>query len=131
MSYNLKANEKMNFTNDDVCLMTANATAQIIYTINTKTDSGNSIFLRIMARRDSGTGTGSDNDTASYNSNILIKNNAGTVSIVGSDSSTPIEDNAAWDVTWVVNGTDFEIKVQGDADNTVDWFGTIKIFEMI
>ena len=50
------------------------------------------------------------------------KNNAGTVTLIGSAAS-PItaEDNAAWDITLTISGTNVLVQVTGAAATTIEW----------
>ena len=127
MSYNLKTDNGLDYFDRDICLTTTDATSTVIDVVNTETDCGCAVFVKLFARRSSGTGDGADGDVGLWKSEISIREVSGTLTIVGSNSITPIKDNAAWDFTWAVNGTILDLKVQGDVDNTIDWFGEVEI----
>lgn len=98
-------------------VQTTDATATVIKTIPIAGSKAVLIECRV-------TGLKSDLGTAAgYILHAVFRNNAGTVSQVGTDSIDFVrEDDANWGgPQTVINGTDVEIKVVGLAATTIDW----------
>ena len=95
---------------------TTDATVTTISTISTNNDSAIGVTASISAIRDTGA------QAAYYVLHALFKNDGGVLSIVGAvTSSAVIEDDAAWDATIVVSGTDILVQVTGVAATNISW----------
>jgi hypothetical protein len=105
---------------------TTNATVTTLSTIAIPTDSVVIIEARVAARRTGGTG-GSAQDSAAYVRTARFKNVAGTVTIQNLQSDYTSEDQNSWNCTLDVNGTDARIRVNGAANNNVDWTVTYSV----
>lgn len=63
----------------------------------------------------------------------LVKNNGGTVALVGTPTVTTLAEDAgaaAWDVTVAVSGTNLEIRGTGAASTTINWVGRLELSEV-
>jgi len=103
--------------------ITNNATVTTIYTHSTASPTTYSFDIEIIAIRTDVAG-----DTANYRRLFKAKNIGGTVTVNDLDqvSTTDIaswdhEDNAAWNLTVVVSGTNILIRVTGVAGQTIKW----------
>jgi hypothetical protein len=78
------------------------------------------IEARVVARRTSGS-AGAAGDSAVYVRVARAKNIAGTVSLSNIQSSVTFEDQNSWNATLDVSGTSVRVRVNGAANNNVDW----------
>lgn len=83
--------------------------------------SGGYIRARVIGRRTGGS-AGTANDTAVYEIVQGVKNNAGTITLVGALTSLfTYEDNVNCDVQFAVSGSDIVLQVKGDTNNNYKW----------
>lgn len=99
---------------------TPTSTTALTGSIYVGTNRSYAVMANVSARRTSGT-SGAAGDSASYLIHALVKDIAGTVSIVGQSILSSFEDQAAWDVTFVVSGSDILLQVTGAANNNITW----------
>lgn len=93
-----------------------------------KTNSTCTFSIEIVGRRISNT------ESAAYLITGLIKNDAGTVSLVSSINKTVLgEDDATWDATAEADNTNksLAIKVTGATDKTIRWGATVELREVL
>ena len=93
----------------------------VAQTIAVPTDSVLILESKVLGVRTGGA-SGSAGDSAFYQRTARFKNVAGTVTKHSLQTSYTSEDQATWDATFSVNGTDIEILVTGAVDNDIDWF---------
>lgn len=63
----------------------------------------------------------------------LVKNNAGTVALVGTPTVTTLAEDtgaAAWNVTVAVSGVNLQIQGTGAASTTINWVGRLELSEV-
>jgi hypothetical protein len=108
------------FTGD---VTTTDATVTDIFTFSTATDTAYKIEFDIVGIRTDVAG-----DTGVYKRAFRVKNIGGTVTAARLQQNTTSdnfdwirEDNAAWDRSAVVSGTDFVVRVTGIAAQTIKW----------
>lgn len=97
-----------------------------LLTIPTDTTTGFSVH--IVARR-----TDADDESALYQMQGCIDNNAGTVALVGSVTKTVVaEDTAAWDVSAIADNSNkaLTLRVTGEASKTIAWQAHVRLFEI-
>lgn len=87
------------------------------------------IQAKVSARRTGGS-AGVAGDSAAYIRSACYKNIAGTVTLVGTvvDGLTA-EDQAGWDCSFAISGTDVFLQVTGATDNNVTW--NFELFHLI
>lgn len=84
------------------------------------------IYAFVVARRTGGT-AGTDDDSAAYIRSACYKDVAGTPTLVGAIQNIyTAEDQAGWDCTFVVSGTDVFVQVTGALNNNVSWRTEVK-----
>jgi len=100
-------------------VQTTNATVTTIITVPIPTSSTVNIMSNV-------TGLRSDNVIgAGYIRIGTYRNNAGTVSIIGGITAThTAENNASWNCTYVISGTNVLVSVIGMAATTINWAAT-------
>lgn len=98
--------------------------------IKTPVPEGTIVMLdcRIVARRTGGAG-GTIGDGAFYVLTGAYKNVGGVLTGIGTPNIVSGEDQAGWAVGFTSVGTDAVVTVQGAADNTVLWKGTLSVYE--
>lgn len=101
---------------------TTNNTVTTLTTVAIPTNKTIILQSTIGGRRTGGS-AGTAGDTASYIITGTYKNIAGTVTLVGALDVIANEDQAAWDGTMAVSGTNVIVTVAGDTNNNVDWYG--------
>lgn len=85
------------------------------------TDSTMIIQAKVSARRTSGT-AGATGDAAAYIRSACYKNIAGTVTLVGAiTDGLTAEDQAGWDCSFAISGTDVFLQVTGATNNNITW----------
>lgn len=100
---------------------TTDATATTALTFATASNKSYLLTLKIIGRRTGGV-SGSAGDSGGFYLDVLAKNVAGTLSIVGTQSLTPIfRDQILWTVAASVSGTNLLVKVTGAVGNNVSW----------
>lgn len=114
-----------------VNLVTANAnqgSMKLDVSDNITVESGETIhFVANISAVQTAGAAGSVGDSGGYVVTGLIKNVAGTTTMVGVATVTTAEDEAAWDATATANdSTDaLDIKVTGEASKTISWSATV------
>ncbi len=103
----------------DATVNTTNATATTLATIATTANTVMFVEAWVTAIRTGGT-AGAVNDCATYIRRARIKNNGGTVTVTVAAELTS-EDQAGWDATFVVSGTNVNLSVTGALNNNVTW----------
>jgi len=102
---------------------TSGTTSENMRTIDTTSDT----ILRITARCDANDDTDGGLQAASYELTELFRNDAGTVTSVGTGVNTEIETDSTWSLQNVINGTDdsIEVTATGGTGDTVNWVCTL------
>lgn len=99
---------------------TTNAAQATLCTIAVPANSTLVIMALVAARRTGGS-SGATGDGAGYNMSAVVKNIAGTVSVISQGVTFSGEDQPTWDATLTVSGTNVLIRITGAANNTVNW----------
>jgi hypothetical protein len=103
---------------------TTDATVTTLQTIAITASNTYQIEARVQARRTGGT-SGTAEDGASYVVRGTYKTVAGTVTLIGAVTADyTAEDQAAWDATLTISGTNVLVRVTGAANNNVTWHST-------
>lgn len=110
-------------------LTTSNNTATTIQTVSTASGKSYLVESRVLSRRISGTGVGTNGDTNGYIRYATYRNVAGTLTQVGNQSEYTDEDIGAHNVTFTTSGTNILIQATGSTNNTVDWVATTETIE--
>jgi hypothetical protein len=105
---------------------TTDATVTTVQTIATASNKSYMIEARVTARRTGGAG-GAAGDSAAYIVRTMVKNVAGTLTLSGLATDFSSEDQAAWDATLTVSGTNILVRVTGAANNNITWNSTTVI----
>jgi len=84
---------------------------------------------RVVARRTGGT-AGSDGDSAFYRLDAAFKNIGGSLTQIGSIITNGGEDQAAWNATFGISGSEILLLAQGAANNNITWESTLSIYEV-
>ncbi len=95
---------------------TTNATPTLIHAFSTASGVCYIFEITVVARRTDVAG-----NNAQYRRTLGAKNVGGvvTLSAVGADYTA--EDDATWDVTFAVSGTDINMSVTGAVGKTINW----------
>lgn len=107
-------------------VQTTNATVTTIATIAIPADTAVTIEAKIVGRRTAGS-AGTVDDAAAYFRTARFRNQAGTVTLPTLQSDFTSEDQAAWNGTILLSGTNAIISVQGAANNTIQWTVTYSV----
>ena len=115
-------------TNDDpnsvltqARVATTDATVTTLLTIATASNTTYLVRAFVAARRTGGA-SGTASDSAGYTFVGTFKNASGTLTQVGTTTAVhTAEDQAAWNATFDVSGTDIRIRVTGAANNDITW----------
>lgn len=99
---------------------TTTADPIVAQTISVPTDSVLVLEMKALGVRTGGT-AGSAGDSASYHRIARFKNVAGTVTRHTLQTVYTSEDQAGWNATLQVSGTDVQIIVSGSSNNQVFW----------
>jgi len=110
-------------------VLTTDATVTPIASVAIPTNSVVMIKAKIVGRRTGGT-AGAAQDSAAYERTAKFKNIAGVVTIANLQSDYTSEDQAAFNGTMVVNGTNAEIQVKGAANNNMSWTVTYEVISL-
>ncbi len=106
---------------------TTDATVTTIDTVPIVADRTYFLESHIVARRTGGSG-GTADDGAAYMLHGAFNTVSGTVGSVGSSTKTyTAEDQAGWDVTHVISGTNVLIRVTGAVNNNVSWHSITRV----
>jgi hypothetical protein len=86
------------------------------------------IEARVAARRTGGA-SGTADDGASYVRRASYTTKSGTVTLLGSVQTigTDAEDQAGWDITHTISGSNVLVRVTGAAANNITWMGDITV----
>jgi hypothetical protein len=108
---------------------TTNATPAVIHTLAIPASTTVGFEGHIVARRTGGA-AGTAEDGAFYRLAGVFKNVSGSAAAVGSGTLVTAigEDQAAWDVTFNLTGSNVEIEVTGAADNNVSWILNLRTY---
>lgn len=105
---------------------TTNNTATTIHTVAIPASTTVGIQVVVVSRRTGGS-AGTAEDGAMYVRYATYKNVAGTATLIGAVSSPhTAEDQAGWDVTFNVSGSNVQIQVTGATNNNVTWHVTLR-----
>jgi len=115
-------------TNDDPNILkyqnrvaTTNNTVTTLHTVATTSNNSYIIEAKVLARRTGGS-SGTASDTAGYKIIGVFKNNAGTLTQVGTTTvEHSSEDQAGWDCVFTISGTSVLVRVTGATNNNVTW----------
>lgn len=108
---------------------TTNATPKTLQIVNVPLNRSSYIEARVAARRTGGS-AGTAGDTAFYVLQGCFKNIAGTVSLVASSILNGGEDQAAWDLTFSISGSNVYIYGTGAANNNITWESSVSYIEV-
>ena len=123
ITYSDAAATNTNYVLSQYQTSTSNATPATLATLATSTDTVLFIEARVVARRTGGT-SGTAGDSAVYVRQVKVKNVAGVLTLSGIQSSTTFEDQASWNATFTISGTNVLVQVTGSNNNNVDWGAT-------
>jgi len=99
---------------------TTNNTATTIVTIPTSSNQTALVEAWVVGHRTGGS-AGTSNDGAAYFRRTRINNDAGTVTTNDTTTEYTSEDQGSWNVTYVVSGTNVDIRVTGAINNNINW----------
>ena len=102
---------------------TTNNTVTTLATVATITNTVMLLQVNVLAVRTGGT-SGTAGDSGTYIRTARVKNVGGTVTIASLQTDFTSEDQAAWNATLSVSGTNVLITVAGANNNNVDWVTT-------
>lgn len=103
---------------------TTDATPTTVLSLPITTTRTAQIYARVTARRTGGTG-GTAGDGAGYEIYGTYKNIAGTITIIGAVNQIYVaEDQAGWNATLVINGTNVDVQITGALLNNISWHCT-------
>jgi hypothetical protein len=119
------ANELKRPLRRGLTVVTTDNTVTTIATLTPFTDRVTAIKAKIYAIRDTAA------EVAYYERVALFKNDAGTLTLVGS-VATPvtIESAAGWDATIAADGTAIEVNVTGANDSNIRWKCDVESYGM-
>lgn len=109
--------------------LTTDATPTALQRIDVDTNKTVFIEGRVVARRTGGS-SGTTGDSAFYVIQGCFKNIAGTVSLVASTILNGGEDQAGWDCTFSISGTQAVLVGTGAANNNITWESTVSFYEV-
>lgn len=114
-------NANRDWTSRVKTITTTNNTQTTLDTIAIMASSTYLIESRIVARRTGGS-AGTADDGATYVRRGSYTTKSGTVTLLGVEViGTDREDQAGWDVTLDINGTDVRVRVTGATNNNISW----------
>lgn len=99
---------------------TTDATITTLHTVPI-TASRTYLIEAIVTARRTGGASGTADDGAVYRREGMITTKSGTVTIDTVATTLTQEDQAGWDCTLDVNGSNIRVRVTGAASNTIDW----------
>lgn len=106
---------------------TTNATPATLLTIAIPASTTVEIEMSVIARRTGGT-AGTAEDAAAYRRIGTYKTVAGVVTLVGALTTIHVvEDQAGWEATLVISGTNVIVQVTGATNNNVSWQGAARV----
>lgn len=102
-------------------IATTNNTITTIHTIATVSNNSYIVEAKVLARRTGGS-AGTASDTAGYKIIGVFKNNSGTLTQVGTTTvEHSSEDQAGWDCTFSISGTNILLRGTGATNNNITW----------
>ena len=104
---------------------TTDATFTTIWSYTLATDEFFSADAAVMGCRLGNT------QGAKYTTAVLVRDNSGVTTVVGSVNYVAIEDDATWSVRWNLSGATIRLQVQGAAAVNIDWFARIDFLAQI
>lgn len=105
--------------------LTANGTATNMGSITIPANTTVLLSAMVVGRRTGGS-AGTAEDGAAYRVEVVVKNVAGTATIIGVSTTTVIgEDQPGWTADWVVVGGLASLRVTGATNNNVSWHAHI------
>lgn len=105
---------------------TTNATATLLHTFTVPASTTLGIEVVVVARRTGGA-AGAAEDGAGYDMKAAYKNAAGTATLIGAGIKNVWgEDQAGWDISFVVSTNTVRLEVTGAANNNVTWHMTAR-----
>jgi len=125
---NIIARFQSTATNDDPNILkyqnrvaTTDATVTTLHSVSTVSNNSYIVEAKVLARRTGGS-AGTASDTAGYKIIGVFKNNAGTLTQVGTTTiEHTSEDQAGWNCTFDTSGTTIRVRVTGATNNNVTW----------
>lgn len=99
---------------------TTNATPTTLHTFRTASNSVYIITAYVVAARTGGS-SGTAGDVGTYIYEGFFKNIGGTVTMLSESIRSSYEDQAGWNVTTNISGTNIQLQVTGATDNNVKW----------
>lgn len=109
---------------------TTNATPATLHTVAITSGRTYQIEARVQARRTGGS-AGTAEDGASYVVRGTYKTVSSTVTLIGSVSADyTAEDQAGWDATLVISGSNVIVQVTGATNNNITWHATVLVSDL-
>lgn len=115
-----------NYSVLQAAVSTSNATVTTLQSLSFPADCTALVEVFVTAERLSGTG-GATGDSAAYKRTLRVKSIAGALTIKDLQSDYTSEDQAGWNCTIDVSGSNARVRVTGAANNTVKWHTTTKV----
>lgn len=122
----LTATDDPNYYAKQYRVLTTDATATTLATIPITASKTYLLDARVDARRTGGA-AGTADDGAVYIRRSMVTTKGGVVTINAVQDGLTQEDQAAWDATFIVSGTDVILQVTGAIDNDVTWHATVRL----
>lgn len=115
-------------TNDDPTeyvyqnrVATTDATVTTLHTFTVPSSTTYAVDIIVVARRTGGS-AGTAEDGARYRLQAVYKNVAGTATIIGSITASPVDESqAGWDCTLDTTGATVRVRVTGATNNNITW----------
>jgi hypothetical protein len=107
---------------------TTNATPLVIATVAVPTNASWTLEGNITGRRTGGS-SGNAGDTAGYVIKGIVKNIAGTVTVVTQGLVICGEDQSSWNATLTASGANMLLTVTGAANNIISWTVYLNMYE--
>lgn len=127
LDFNVSApatNDDPNYKITQTRVATTDATVTTLQTIPISASNTYMVEARVVARRTGGS-AGTADDGAAYVVRGTYKTASGTVTLIGSLSAMyTAEDQAGWDATLTISGSNVLVRVTGAANNNVTWHTT-------
>lgn len=100
---------------------TTDATVTTLATIAIPASTTVKVSVFVVARRTGGA-SGTAEDGAGYQIDATYKNVAGTATLIGALTATyTAEDQAGWNATLTISGSNVLVRITGAAGNNVSW----------
>lgn len=108
---------------------TVNTTDGYAATLQTISTASNKVYLiesRVVGRRTGGA-SGATNDSAAFITRVTAKNSSGSVSLNTSTTEYTFRDQAIWDTSYTISGSNVLLRVTGASNNNITWIVTSTI----